>query len=309
MLLLDEGGRELDAEFEIERTDDGVDVILHSRSGNKGGERNPAYNTVLQLILERMRRSGATLLSVVVDSTRARTLYPQDERTVELNYPVNLDAGVDLHGLRVMITEGQRLIASEVDPTSRGGNKHKRVRLSFLLHHQAVDFERLLDVANRAVEVNGEADTSIRLGREYYDDLADPRLRPTGLYSRDDEKLERSLAEHAGLQRNLARHLRTLGFEPRKRASGEPDYDIAWRVDGRVVVGEVKSLTGASVDRQLRVGLGQVLHYSEQLRRRFDEEVGAVLIVPQDPGELWLEVCMRAGVIVTWPPDWSGVGS
>ena len=69
-----------------------------------------------------------------------------------------------------------------------------------------------------------------------------------------------------------------------------------------IVVAEVKSLPEDGVDRQLRVGVGQILHYRELLRRRFGAEVLPVLAVPTDPGEPWHGVCAAAGIVLSWPP-------
>ena len=174
------------------------------------------------------------------------------------------------------ITEGQRLVASSVDPASRGGNKHKRIRLTLAIDLANYDVEQLLDVSRRAV-ADADPFGSAELGTDYYDDPVDRSLKPTAVFTRDDSKLERAYAVHADTQRQLARHLRDHGIEPRKRTDGEPDYDIAWSQGGHVVVAEVKSLPEDGVDRQLRVGVGQILHYRELLRRRFGAEVLPVL--------------------------------
>jgi len=84
---------------------------------------------------------------------------------------------------------------------------------------------------------------------------------------------------------------------------GEPNFDIGWQEpDGRVVVVEVKSLTDANAERQLRLGLGQVLRYRNLLESD-EAEVAAVLALsaaPHDPR--WIELCHELGVGLIWPP-------
>jgi hypothetical protein len=68
-------------------------------------------------------------------------------------------------------------------------------------------------------------------------------------------------------------------------------------------VAEVKSLTAANEDNQLRLGLGQVLDYRCQYEamKRW-ELVSAVLVVERVPSELrWEAVCEAVGVTLAWP--------
>jgi hypothetical protein len=48
----------------------------------------------------------------------------------------------------------------------------------------------------------------------------------------------------------------------------EPQYDLAWLAGDTLYVAEVKSLTAANEERQLRLGLGQVLRYTHLLAGR-----------------------------------------
>ena len=147
MRLLDDSGSELEADFDIEATEVGVDLIMHSRSGTRESKTNPDYFPALELILERMSKARPSISRVIVDSRPAQT-FPVESRTIGLNYPIELTPTIDVHALRVSITEGQRLVASNVDPASRGGNKHKRIRVSFVLDAESHrDVERLLGVS------------------------------------------------------------------------------------------------------------------------------------------------------------------
>jgi len=305
MRLLDDDGGQLDAEFDIEVFDGGVDIVLRARSGTRDSMINPDYFAALELMLTRLSHVKPSITRVVVDSRPARSL-PLDDRIVDLGYPIELFPSMDAHALRVRITEGQRLVASSVDPASRGGNKHKRIRLSLAIDTADFDIEQLLDIS-RLASADVDPPGPAGLGTGYYDDPVDRTLKPMAVFTRDDSKLERALAVHADTQRQLALHLRGHGIVPRKRTDGEPDYDIAWSQGSQIVVAEVKSLPEDGIDRQLRIGVGQILHYRELLRRRFGTEVLPVLAVPTDPGEPWHDVCAAAGIVLSWPPLWLGI--
>ena len=91
------------------------------------------------------------------------------------------------------------------------------------------------------------------------------------------------------------------GTTPLSPAAGDPTFDMAWFCDGILFVGEVKSITSVNEERQLRLGLGQVLRYAEQLRARH-QAVRAVLVAERQPADpSWLAVCDRLGVVITWP--------
>jgi hypothetical protein len=81
----------------------------------------------------------------------------------------------------------------------------------------------------------------------------------------------------------------------------DPDFDIGWRHRGFTYVGEVKSLTKANETKQLRLGLGQVLDYQDELLAH-EPNVLAVLIVERRPtDDRWLLLCQRLGVLIIWP--------
>jgi hypothetical protein len=60
----------------------------------------------------------------------------------------------------------------------------------------------------------------------------------------------------------------------------EPNFDLAWRRNGTVVVAEVKRINADKEGEQLRLGLGQVLRYRQRQ--------------PRDPS--WYELCQELGV-------------
>jgi hypothetical protein len=76
---------------------------------------------------------------------------------------------------------------------------------------------------------------------------------------------------------------------------------LAWETETTIFVAEVKSLTLANEERQLRLGLGQVLRYWHALSDQ-PKPVMAVLAVEERPSdESWLALADRLGVWLLWP--------
>jgi hypothetical protein len=146
-----------------------------------------------------------------------------------------------------------------------------------------------------------------------------PRASSPGLgtdYRREDEEtttserepfdvdpsvVDRGLQAHAKTQNALADFLSGCDVVPRSSNPGEPPFDLGWETNGMLFVAEVKSLTRRNEEKQLRLGLGQVLRYAHQLEAK-GKPVRAVLSVEHEPSDgSWLELCGRLGVIVVWP--------
>ena len=114
--------------------------------------------------------------------------------------------------------------------------------------------------------------------------------------------MERGIAAHMDVQDALAEAVRSAGLVPLSPATHDPQFDVAWKIDDSVFVVEVKSVTEENEERQLRLGLGQVLSYAFLLNWPEVSEVRAVLAVEGKPqGDYWDELCKRHGVTLTWP--------
>ena len=81
----------------------------------------------------------------------------------------------------------------------------------------------------------------------------------------DPALVERALRGHAATQNALARFIEALSSEPLSPVGGDPAFDLAWRHGGIVYVAEIKSRTAGNEERQMRLGLGQVLRYRQML--------------------------------------------
>lgn len=150
--------------------------------------------------------------------------------------------------------------------------------------------------------VGAEPTADPRVGGEYrtasvsnLPDTRDP-------FSVDPAVVERGLRGHADTQNALAAALAAAGITPHSPRPVDPNFDLAWESDGTVFVAEVKSTTPQNEERQLRLGLGQVLRYRNLIAGSGDT-VTAVLAaerVPADPS--WQALCEDLGVVLVSPP-------
>ena len=107
---------------------------------------------------------------------------------------------------------------------------------------------------------------------------------------------------HMNIQNELAKAVRSAELQPRRPRSGDPKFDVAWQRGATVFVAEVKSLTKENEERQLRLGLGQVLSYAHLLAWPGVEDVQPVLAVERRPTEkYWEALCAEHGVRLIWP--------
>lgn len=300
--LTDAEGRELDADFDIVPQVHGADIVLHARQGSPAtaSSKNVDYFAALEAILAGVGRVDARILKISVDSVVARRL-PPEQRVIPLDYPIRPAAEPDLAALRKRVTEGQRKIAVTVDAgAGHRGNNHKRIRLAVDLRTQGTSLYRL----STALRTHGRSPDNEQ--RTYRPAAANPAHASTRLFTFDPALRERGLSAHIDTQNALAEHLLQTGRSPFSSTPREPDYDLAWLAGDTFHVVEVKSLTGQNATQQMRLGLGQVLHYRAQLQLQ-RERVKAVLAVEHPPDPVWLEVCRAVEVTITWPPMWAGI--
>jgi hypothetical protein len=145
------------------------------------------------------------------------------------------------------------------------------------------------------------------LGAPYRPATEDLTLGERDPFSVDPEAIERGNRGHAATQNALAAFLRNRGIDPRSPASDEPGYDLGWTLESTTFICEVKSLTESNEEKQLRLGLGQVLRY-RQLLGRIHPTVVAVMAVERAPSdEAWAQLCTELGVLLVWPGEFESV--
>jgi hypothetical protein len=98
------------------------------------------------------------------------------------------------------------------------------------------------------------------------------------------------------------------GIEPISPSSPQINFDIAWRASGRFFVAEVKSCTNANVEKQLRLGLGQVLRYRFVLEDLLGGTVVAVVALEAEMADAtWYRLCGALGVLLIASPHFKGL--
>jgi hypothetical protein len=111
------------------------------------------------------------------------------------------------------------------------------------------------------------------------------------------ETVERGLRGHVDTEQVLVAALRERGIEPWSPRAREPNFDVAWQHGEDLFVAEVKSTTAANEERQLRLGLGQVLRYRALLAARASRRVHAVLVPEREPADRsWRRTCAEVDV-------------
>ncbi len=130
----------------------------------------------------------------------------------------------------------------------------------------------------------------------------DPPESKVRVFEVDPDLLDRGTTAHKDIQDALAAALENHGIEPLSPETGDPQFDLAWIQDDVAFITEVKSLTAANEERQLRLGLGQVLSYIHLLDWSHVDDVRAVVAVERQPtAEYWGTLCSEYGVLLTWP--------
>ena len=127
------------------------------------------------------------------------------------------------------------------------------------------------------------------------------RTAPREPFEMDPDAIDRASTAHAATQNAIADWVRDHGWTPRSSVGGIAEFDIAWEDDRGLVVVEVKSLTPRNETKQLRLGLGQVLHYGELLRS-VTARVRPALAVEREPADTrGRDLCRSVGVQLVWP--------
>lgn len=119
------------------------------------------------------------------------------------------------------------------------------------------------------------------------------------------DEIDRGTRAHKDLEVELAELVRESGLLPLSPCGGDEPFDVAWVADGVLHVCEVKSLTQANQELQLRLGLGQLLGYLYRTKTEHWQGVEGkrgVLAVEGPPKHLdWVDICAEHGVTLTWP--------
>jgi hypothetical protein len=111
----------------------------------------------------------------------------------------------------------------------------------------------------------------------------------------------RGLRAHAITQNALAEALERAGLVPRSPRAEEPEFDVGWFVGQTVWIGEVKSITPANEERQLRAALAQLLRYRQRLEEP-GRPVRCVVVAERQPVDAtWPTLLATERIELVWP--------
>lgn len=182
--------------------------------------------------------------------------------------------------------------------TSYDANRHLHVITpagTAYLEQQRAELGRANPATRRQAERIGTRFGDYRRANET------PRGRRRAPFTIDPDLVDRASGAHGEIQNALAIWVTGQQLKPLRWTGGLAEFDLAWLDGSTLYVAEVKSLTAANEIRQLRLGLGQVLHYQALLRATVPD-VQAVLAVERAPRDrAWLELCANHGVSLVWP--------
>jgi len=144
--------------------------------------------------------------------------------------------------------------------------------------------------------------TDKQFGKPYkkVQESASERLR-SKVFEVDPDIIDRGTRAHARTQNSLANFLISHGISPLSPNEHEPPFDLAWKRGETIFVAEIKSLTKSNEDKQLRMALGQILHYRHLLLPKWPK-VRAVIATERRPSnDCWPALCASHKVILVWP--------
>ena len=107
-------------------------------------------------------------------------------------------------------------------------------------------------------------------------------IEESPVWEYDPSERDRATLEHRLLENWLITRVQEEGLSPLDAVRG-PQFDLAWTVGETLVICEVKTTSGDEV-KQLRLGLGQLLHYRAQVMRDIPGSVRAALLVGSRTG-------------------------
>ena len=142
----------------------------------------------------------------------------------------------------------------------------------------------------------------VTLGQPYMRPSPGGSATPTSRVFRfDPDAIDRGTNAHKKVQNQLADAVRARGWEPRSPSDSDPLFDVGWIAADAAWIAEVKSLAPTNEERQLRLGLGQVLSYAHLVDWGFEDN-RPVLAVEREPSSAyWSDLCQSHGVALSWP--------
>ena len=130
MYLLDKNGKPVNAEFSFSSIAGNFSIMVESSGGAtaRRDRRNPEYNKLVGILLERLQAHSISITGVFLESTRYQAL-PVNKRTVDVGreYPIS-PKELDTESLRTAIGRGLAKLL-QAPGVQTNGNSQKRFRI------------------------------------------------------------------------------------------------------------------------------------------------------------------------------------
>jgi hypothetical protein len=122
---------------------------------------------------------------------------------------------------------------------------------------------------------------------------------------RDPDSAGRGPRAHNMTQNMFADCLDDFGIAARSPNANEDEYDIGWKINDVTWIGEVKSITDANEETQLRAALAQLLRYRQSIAQ-MGYNVRTVVIAEREPSDLtWSELLSDNQICLTFPGNFN----
>lgn len=168
---------------------------------------------------------------------------------------------------------------------------------------QAAIAERASDEQTAGGDLGSSRGTSrARRGQPYTPPARDSAApSKTRVFSFDPDAIDRGTNAHKDVQDQLAEAVSARGWQPLSPSDSDPLFDVAWTVADEAWIAEVKSLTRANEEQQLRLGLGQVLSYAYLVTWEVQAKRPVLAVEREPSASHWPDLCMTHGVVLSWP--------
>lgn len=273
------------------------------------GDEHVSYTATLLHLIKRLRALDGVIVDASVESSETRAL-PKARRRLKIrerNLPLVLRQEKDLVDLRSAIQAAEAAV--KVRQGTAGGNPTRRLEL--ILEGRGPRWPRsglqaeLVRGHRFAARVVGDPSGSLVLAGAvpYRKERALPASRERKKFDSNPDLHARGAAAHAEAQNGVAGLLERYGLTAVSGRRGDAAFDIAWEWNGIWNLVEVKSLTRANEERQLRLGLGQVLRYRDLARADGLRSRGWLVTERAPTDAAWSRLCADVDVRLTWPTD------
>jgi len=191
---------------------------------------------------------------------------------------------------------------SKKDLSLRGAIQGYLVKFPKLLTNEFSEFD-VLNIKNEYTQklVNLE-----NLGDDYRyadEDMAPSKRQP---FETDPDIIDRGSKAHKKLQNDFANFLIKNNIKPERPNNSKINFDIGWRNNNKYFIAEIKSITEKNEEKQLRLGLGQILRYLSKTDRNLNNII-PVLIAEKIIDKSWHKTCNDYNVKLLTPENFENI--